>query len=234
MIGVFLGGLLMGLMGSLHCVGMCGALALILPIKTATTAAKINGILTYNLGRVLTYTLLGTIFGIIGQGFSLAGWQQWASIAIGALMILFTIGTIRQPRIKIIEQLSAAVSKRIGTLFSQPTYRSLLSIGILNGFLPCGLVYMSIATATALGTVWMGSLFMAAFGIGTIPAMFALSFSKNLVTPQFRLSLQKVLPIFTIVVGSLLMLRGMNLGIPFISPKITVEANCVKASCCHK
>jgi hypothetical protein len=80
----------------------------------------------------------------------------------------------------------------------------------------------------------MGSLFMAAFGIGTIPAMFALSFSKNLITPQFRLSLQKVLPIFTIIVGSLLMLRGMNLGIPFISPKITVEANCVKASCCHK
>lgn len=209
---------LMGFLGSFHCIGMCGPIVLALPGQGVLYKVL------YNLGRTITYTLMGVLVGLIGQGFSMAGWQQWLSIGVGSLMLIIIVFTKYKhfdlPMSGVVNTLYQKVKSALGPLLrSESTFAPLL-IGILNGLLPCGLVYAALFAAVSMGGVEVSAYYMAIFGLGTIPIMFGLGMFSNIITPSIRTKLNKAVPYFLAAVAILLILRGMNLGIPLVSPKM--------------
>lgn len=229
--------LTLGFLGSFHCVGMCGPIALALPIGKWQASDKVMGILLYNLGRVLTYGLMGLLFGAIGQSFSMIGLQQLVSVTLGAcIMVLVLMPGNAAAKLDAITQripYMPAVKRNISVLFQQKTFTSLGLIGMLNGLLPCGFVYMALAGAIATATSISGGIFMMLFGIGTIPAMFLVAFSSQLFSVNVRSKIRKAVPVFMFFIGAILIVRGMNLGIPYMSPKFNATGQMAK-SCCHK
>lgn len=218
-----------GLVGSLHCAGMCGPLALALPASGNSAAAYLAGRSAYNAGRIITYGCLGLVFGLAGRTFSLAGIQQWVSIVLGVMLIggLFASRQLAlwRPATLVVDSLKQSMA---GLLRRRSVF-SLGLLGLLNGLLPCGLVYVAAAGATATGGVLSGAEYMTAFGLGTVPMMLAISLSGKLVPIRLRLQLRRAIPITVFLVGALLILRGMSLGVPYISPDLSPAT----PACCH-
>lgn len=233
--------LMIGLVGSLHCMGMCGPIAIAIPLHKDNWLMKITGGLLYNSGRIITYGILGAIFGLLGRGIQLAGLQQWSSIVLGIIMILSVLFPVLfKEKIKIDKIFTGYASRLIGSfrkLFTKSSLGSLLFIGLLNGLLPCGLVYMAIAGAINTNDVMMGVAFMVVFGIGTTPALLAVSLVGNVISIGFRNKVKRIIPVFIVILGILFILRGMNLGIPYVSPKthkLEVQKEMkVGEPCCH-
>ena len=221
-ISLLISALVLGLAGSLHCAGMCGPIAIALPLQGNTVGKKIYGGVLYNLGRTLTYGIMGAVFGLVGQSLSMVGFQQKVSLIMGILMIV----AVLFPRLfknqysqekswfSIIEKLK----KKIGQMFSIRTFSSLFFIGMLNGLLPCGLVYIAIAGAIGTGDVILGSAYMILFGLGTIPMLLGITLVGNLMSLAVRNRMNKLIPILVVLVGVFFVLRGLGLGIPFLSP----------------
>lgn len=232
--------LITGLVTSIHCIGMCGPIAIALPIGNKSWPYRFAGAITYNLGRTLTYAVLGAIFGLLGQGLQLAGFHQWASIIIGAAMIISVIfPALFKDKRKIETFFFSYIGKLIGKfrkLFAISSLPSLFSIGLLNGLLPCGAVYVAIAGALNTGAMSSGIIYMIIFGLGTIPVMLAIPLLGNLIGVKIRKKFSWVLSAFIVLLGILFILRGLSLGIMFISPKSKMlEPHIVKEghrSCC--
>lgn len=219
MIELITSGILLGMLGSLHCIGMCGPIALSLPVVDTNQASKYIGTFLYNVGRVLTYATLGLLFGVIGQTFAVIGVQQFLSIFIGVLLLLFLFIPKRFFHKQVLfPGFMQSIRQRIGVLFQTKSYRSLFSIGLLNGLLPCGLVYVAIAGAIATGSVLKSSIFMACFGLGTLPMMWLVAFMGTKLKLKFGLQIRKMYPLILGVMACLLILRGLGLGIPYVSP----------------
>ena len=227
MLELITAGMALGLLGSFHCVGMCGPLALSLPINSENLGVKFLGTLLYNAGRVVTYSIIGLCIGMIGKSFALFGLQQWLSIIMGALILLYLLLGKRFKKLSIpipgVKKLFAGLRKALGNLYVSRKFFSLFLIGLLNGLLPCGLVYMALAGAAASGSMINSSIFMAAFGLGTLPLMWAVAFFGNCLSSRLRFSVRKAYPFVMALVASLLILRGMGLGIPYVSPKINTD-----------
>ena len=212
----------LGLLGSLHCVGMCGPIAFMLPVDHTNSVRKASQIAIYHFGRLLAYSIIGLIFGLVGKGLYIFGLQQQLSIAIGILMIVvvlipyktFNKYNVSKPLYKLISK----VKNALGVALKKKTPDTFLTIGFLNGFLPCGLVYMAVFAAIATANAYEGSLYMAIFGLGTIPLMTATIYFSRFLKGRFRNKIQKAIPIFVILIGTLFILRGLGLGIPYISP----------------
>ncbi|HED09872.1 MAG TPA: sulfite exporter TauE/SafE family protein [Caldithrix abyssi] len=214
--------LVLGTLGSLHCVGMCGPIVLALPQnKTQTPAQFIISRLTYNSGRLFSYALMGLIFGSIGHLISLAGFQSLLSIALGVIVIA-TLFFPLDPLLAVVNQ-STVWKKTIGALFRKKSYPALWAIGFFNGYLPCGLVYTALAGAAASGDGLYGAGFMVVFGLGTIPALMIVAFAGKRLTLQRRQWIRKALPAAAFVLGVLLILRGLSLGIPYVSPDLEMR-----------
>jgi hypothetical protein len=231
----FLPALLLGLLGSAHCAGMCGPIAIGLPVIGQSWLTRVGSTLMYNGGRIFTYGILGLLFGLLGKGLSLGGLQQWASIGIGVIMILSIVFPMIFKKINLSSPIAPLISNlktAFGRLFSVRTYPSLLFIGILNGFLPCGLVYIAVAGAVVLSDAYLGMFYMVVFGLGTLPAMFAITILGNVISLRFRKKISRIVPYFIILIGILFILRGMNLGIKYVSPKLVKEET-TKMECCH-
>lgn len=217
---VILAGFLLGLVGSLHCAGMCGPIALNLPLRgNSFTERLISGIL-YNLGRTFMYGVMGAIFGFIGQGFLLLGIQRWVSITMGVILIVSVIAPFAFKRIKFsnFDFFTGFVRSSIQKLFQMRSYKGLFLIGMLNSLLPCGLVYLAIVGAIASGNMFYGSLYLVFFGLGTLPMMLAISLIGNAITSNGRNILNKIIPYVVVLMGVLFVFRGLCLGIPYISP----------------
>jgi len=231
--------LTIGIVGSLHCMGMCGPIVVALPLKNQSTFTKILGAVLYNSGRVATYGMLGVLFGLLGKGIHMAGFQQWTSIILGIAMIVSVLFPfVFREKITVGNLLAGMASRlivRLKKLFASRSYHSLLIIGLLNGLLPCGLVYVAIAGAINTGSVLSGSLFMILFGAGTIPLLLLASLASDAIGQRVRFRMQRAVPYFVFFLGVLFILRGMSLGIPFISPtseKLAPKHIVEKGSCC--
>ncbi|MGE0562613.1 MAG: sulfite exporter TauE/SafE family protein [Flavobacteriales bacterium] len=215
-----------GLIGSLHCIGMCGPIALALPLGNKSILAKTTNGLIYNGGRILTYCLLGIFFGFFGEQLAVASTQQFISIAIGSIFILsvfipkYLINAINPTGL--ISKYIATVKSNLSKFLQNQSLTGKLAVGLLNGFLPCGLVYAAIAGSIATGNLLEGMWFMFWFGLGTLPMMFTVYFLSSSVSLNLRNTIKKLVPVFLILLGSLFILRGLNLGIPYLSPKINV------------
>jgi len=226
---------LFGLISSFHCIGMCGPIAMMLPVDRNNPAKKVTQIITYHLGRLSAYGSIGLFFGLLGRGFFLAGIQQQLSIFIGVAMILiilipekvFANYNFSKPIFRVISK----IKQTLGSHFKNKSYKSLFIIGLLNGFLPCGMVYVALFGAIAMQSASLGVLYMVLFGLGTVPMMSSVVYINSYLTVGLRNKIQKAIPYIGIVIGVLFILRGLGLGIPYVSPSnmnlfIQEKANC--------
>lgn len=211
-----------GAVGSLHCLGMCGPIVLVLPGDARERGRFLLGRLLYNLGRAVTYAFMGAVAGMLGQGIAMAGFQQWLGIVAGGLMILSVIIPASVLRRVLpagrYDRMLDALKRRMGALLGNASTRSLFTIGLLNGFLPCGLVYMALAGSLVMGSVAGGALYMLLFGLGTLPVMLVASYASGWITGEARKRITRLIPVGVFVLGVLFVLRGLSLGIPFLSP----------------
>jgi sulfite exporter TauE/SafE len=226
---------LFGLISSFHCIGMCGPIAMMLPVDRNNPAKKVTQVITYHLGRLSAYGSIGLLFGLLGRGFFLAGIQQQLSIFIGVAMILiilipekvFANYNFSKPIFRVISK----IKQTLGSHFKNKSYKSLFIIGLLNGFLPCGMVYVALFGAIAMQSASLGVLYMVLFGLGTVPMMSSVVYINSYLTVGLRNKIQKVIPYIGIIIGVLFILRGLGLGIPYVSPSnmnlfIQEKANC--------
>ena len=219
-------GFILGLTSNFHCIGMCGPIALAIPLNRKNNRTIFFGAIQYNFGRIISYALLGAIVGMIGISIHTFGILQWLSILSGLFLIgyawrkyLSALFSQHLPALPIQKHLNSALGKAIRS--KHPMKLSIL--GILNGFLPCGMVYAALLNALLTGEIIGSTLAMIFFGVGTLPAMIGVIYMANKVTPKLRTKFNKVVPYLISIVGLLIVLRGLNLGIPFISPVIKIE-----------
>ena len=213
-------GFLVGLLGSFHCIGMCGPIAIALPKTKNLVLSR----LLYNFGRVITYSMLGLLFGLLGSRLEMFGLQRIISISLGVMIILTVITPISY-RIKLSNKLGlyklvGMLKMYFGKMFKNHSNSSMLVIGMLNGLLPCGFVYIGITGAIAVGSTLNGMLFMTMFGLGTLPVMLGASLVGSVSNLNIRQELTRLLAAFSLILAAIFILRGLNLGIPYISPKL--------------
>lgn len=232
---------LMGLTGSLHCAGMCGPIVLAIPFEKNKPQLKILAILLYQAGRIVMYSLMGLVLFSFKQLFNPAI-QQIVSILIGSLLLLFSILYLI-PKLAIVSNIKFPwhqwVLKQLGKVFQAPSLGMISLAGLLNGLLPCGLVYMALSMSMIATTNYQMAFMMLSFGAGTLPMMMGIAFLKDKIHWIKNYKLQRLIPVFIVAYGLLFILRGANLGIPYISPKVQMEQTNqheikIKHSCCHK
>lgn len=227
--------LLFGLLGSFHCIGMCGPIAFMLPVSRDNKLKKLLQIFLYHTGRLLAYSSIGLAFGIVGKSLNLFGFQQQLSIAIGVLMVLVIIIPAAQfNRYNFsgpINKFIGKIKTSMGSAFKKKSPDTFFTIGFLNGFLPCGLVYMAVFGAVATGSVTKGSLYMFLFGLGTIPLMTTAVYFSNMINAHMRHRIRRFIPVLVVLVGTLFILRGLGLGIPYLSPSPVTEVISANVSC---
>lgn len=224
-----------GILGSFHCVGMCGPIAFMLPVSRNNPLKKFLQIFLYHFGRLFAYSLIGLAFGMVGKSLYLFGMQQQLSIAAGILMIaviiipskLFGKYNFSKPLYRMIGKIKSS----LGMALKKKTPDTFFTIGFLNGFLPCGLVYMAVFGAIASGDIFQGSLYMVFFGLGTIPLMTTAIYFSGMLNGVLRKKVQRFIPVFVVLVGILFILRGMGLDIPYLSPAPVTEMATASLSC---
>ena len=222
------------MLGSFHCIGMCGPIAFALPVDRTNKPKIIFQTFLYHFGRLISYALIGLIFGSLGKGLYLAGFQQRLSILAGVLMIAFVLIPVNLFNnynfSKPLYRFVSYVKSKLGYYLKRRTNSTFFSIGFFNGFLPCGLVYMALIGAIAGSSAINGAFYMFLFGLGTVPMMSIAVLLGNFLKVSIRNKIQKVIPVFVVIIGLLFILRGLGLGIPYISPsdaKLQVSTNAV-------
>ncbi|MGS2739477.1 sulfite exporter TauE/SafE family protein [Sinomicrobium sp. M5D2P17] len=227
--------IILGIAGGVHCIGMCGPIALMLPVDRHNGKKKALQLVSYHLGRIFTYTIIGLLFGILGLGFRLFGVQQQLSVTIGVVMIVLAL----LPGLKMPSGIlpawyfrGIAIAKnRLGAAMKKKSPGTFFAAGFLNGLLPCGMVYMAVLAAMTAEGVWKSGLFMTFFGIGTIPLMTVFVYLGNVLKQKARQKLQKLIPVFIVCMGCLFILRGLGLNIPYISPGPVVNGATYNMQC---
>lgn len=224
MILIFIAGVTLGFASSFHCVGMCGPIALAVPVNRQNKLSHILSLVLYHFGKTSTYVIIGLTSGFIGKIFYINSLQQLLSILLGTLILLgvilpyFIHPSAYTP--KFIQRAYNQIRQTFSDILNKRSYQAILSIGLLNGLLPCGMVYMAAAGSAATGGIVQGAIFMIGFGLATAPALLALQFFSFLKNQRFKLLLRKSYPYIISSMAILLILRGLNLGIPYISPSI--------------
>ncbi len=207
-----------GLFGSLHCVGMCGPIALSLPYQGSGRIYAAGNVLLYNLGRVTTYSVLGLLIGALGKGIFLAGMQSYVSIGLGVLLILVALFSINVEspllRWQPVARLNQWVKRQLGRLLRSSGPKTLYGIGLLNGLLPCGLVYMAVAGAVNTNSALHGAFYMVAFGLGTIPLMLTTALAGQFIPLRWRRYLRFAVPVFLLIFAALFIARGLQFEPP--------------------
>lgn len=215
---------LLGLVGSLHCAAMCGPLLLAVQRVGGSSSGPRFSRPGYQAGRVLTYIALGVIFGVAGKTLALAGLQQWLSIIAGVALLIGLIFSTRLATAVPVAKLTVRLKSAFSAQLQRRSRLAPFTLGAINGLLPCGLVYVAAAGAAATAHPFDGALHMAAFGAGTLPMMLGLSFAGSRF--RFALPLRQLIPISVATVAVLLVLRGLGLGIPYLSPALHMGQSC--------
>ncbi len=211
-------------MGSLHCVTMCSPITLLIG-QAKSRNTFIMQRLQYNLGRLLGYSILGIFAGLFGQLISMVGWQRWISILLGVLflivLLVFGSAKIHNPPIKALHRFTLWLKIRFGHIYKLQSPVKGFLIGLLNGFLPCGLVYMALLGASTAAHFGESIIFMLVFGFGTWPIMLLISFSGGMLQQKLKNTTFRLAPY---IIAILFIIRGMGLGIPYISPTINTNS----------
>jgi uncharacterized protein len=222
-------GLILGAAGSLHCAGMCGPLVI---AATRVTQGLPNARLVsllHQLGRITTYCLMGLTAGSFGRTMTFVGWQQPLTIVLGGLIIASTLLTILRPLTNQMSHWIGRISRNLAIPLKSQHPLTHFGLGLCHGLLPCGLVYIALATAAATGNPILGTIVMAGFGVGTLPMLLGIVKIQQSPYGSKLLRGRAMLPALATLAGLMLILRGLGLGIPYLSPKIS---NTGKSACC--
>jgi sulfite exporter TauE/SafE len=225
-------------MGSMHCVGMCGPIAMAVPLNNHSKVYRLLGSLNYLFGKALTYAFLGIFSGVFAKMLNMAGVQRYISLFTGFLILLILViqkfgnGNLGSERFNY--QWVGFLKKQFKNMLHRKSLLSAFLIGLINGVLPCGLVYIALAGAVGAGGWWQSMLYMFLFGISTIPLMLMLMIFKSKMSVSYKNLFQKAVPTFTLVIAMLLIIRGLNLGIPYFSPKVNTVKEKTIIECCSK
>ncbi len=214
---------LLGFLGSFHCLGMCGPIALAISAKD--NAPFLRNKIIYNLGRTITYSFLGALIGLVGFSLALAGFQRWISIVMGALILLMALFFKKSERMITQSGWFGGIYKlksSLGYFLKKGGSTAFFATGLLNGLLPCGMVYIALVASLAMQSVIYGALYMFFFGIGTIPMLVVVMVSGKIFSLSLRTKLTNALPYFAMFIGVLFIVRGLGLGIHYVSPKLQV------------
>jgi sulfite exporter TauE/SafE len=215
--------LILGLVGSVHCAAMCGPLLLAVANMARPTHSRFS-VCAYHAGRLTTYCALGVLFGMIGKTFALVGLQRWLSIAAGGVILFGLAVSTRSIATRTIGRAVGKIKVAFGRLLQRRTLAAQFFLGTLNGLLPCGLVYIAAAGAAATLSPWVGAAHMATFGLGTLPMLLGIGIAGRRLNALFRFP--RLVPLSVTAVALLLLLRGMALGIPYVSPALNMGAAC--------
>ena len=217
-----LSALTLGFFTGFHCLGMCGPIALSLGLSKKKQVNFYLQNTTYQFGRIFTYAVLGAILGVVGQAFEMVVIQTYLTIGVGIVMIVLALFTFGSPNfasnVPFFSKFLMKIKMSLGQLLRKTDYSSRFLTGILNGLLPCGMVYAAMTASLAAGGIWQGAVFMALFGLGTFPFMFTAVLFGNLLSAPVRTKFLKAVPVLMILLGGLFVLRGLELGIPYLSP----------------
>ncbi len=223
----------MGFTGSLHCAGMCGPIIWIMPFQVFAGVRKALAILLYHAGRISVYATLAIVLHSFRALFD-PKVQQYISISLGGLLLLAgIISFMPNHLLKLNLPWGSYVKKQLGNVIGQPGLGSIALAGILNGMLPCGLVYMALSASVTLPSAAQAAGMIYIFGVGTLPMLVGITMLKHKASFLRGANLRRLVPVTVFFFGCLFVLRGMNLGIPYLSPKVTVSQAGVH-SCCHK
>ncbi len=226
----YLSGFLVGIMGSLHCLGMCAPLSMVMGSKKF-----LKGKLVYNGGRVVTYAILGLLVGLIGQLIAYGGLQQILSLLAGFFILAFAAMPYLAKRLESgssqAAKLVSWLKSKMGLYIKKPGYTSSFAVGMLNGILPCGLVYLGLAGAALAGSMEGGMIYMIFFGLGTFPMMLVAASVGKFFHQRFSFNLLKLYPYFMAVLGIIFIIRGLDLGIPMVSPSLLMGADSSITDC---
>ncbi len=208
-----------GLFGSVHCIGMCGPLAFAVPSLQSKWLLIVADKTMYNIGRIVTYSFLGLLIGFIGKQLWLSGLQQGVSLASGLLIIMAGFSRLFKVRFNNNKPLSNLLSPVNRLLNYALQHRAgHFVVGLLNGFLPCGFVYLALVGAINTSSPIAASQYMFWFGAGTFPLMLLATVSAGFVRPVLRRRINRTMPYLMVCLGFWFILRGMNLNIPYLSP----------------
>ena len=222
MIGAFT----LGLLGSLHCLGMCGPLVLLVNKSHKDQ----NSVWLYHTGRLIAYIALGTLVGLIGFSLQIFKVQQFATIGIGLLLIVsFTIPQVNRYLLKLYNSTGLSVAVRKLFTNSDNKKTRVLGAGLLNGFIPCGLTYVAAGYALVFGTIGNGILYMLMFGLGTLPVLLILTWKSSLI-PK-KIGNINVIPVIAFLAGSILVMRGLLLSNPILEEQVSTHAGAVITIC---
>lgn len=223
-----IGALVIGLFGSLHCVGMCG------PVMMAFMGPKQSktGFILYHVGRIFTYVILGSLLGLIGASIALFHFQQIMIMALGiALILLYGIPVLRHRlerfyyESRFYQYLKSFLARNLSMR------KKWLLSGVANGFFPCGLTYVAAAGAVALGDPIQGGIFMVLFGLGTLPALIVLSFAGNTLFNRFKTLIPRSVTTLAMISGSIMMIRGLLSTFPQFDQMVQTNAAALVTIC---
>jgi sulfite exporter TauE/SafE len=215
-----------GLIGSLHCVGMCGPLAMALPVGRLPRSQRALAMGLYHLGRITAYSGLGLLVGTIGQGLLLAGLQRSVSIAAGFFLLIWVLFQHGKLTGLSLNWGRSWVTKPMSRFLQRPTLQAFTGLGFLNGLLPCGFLYVALTGAITTGSATTGALYMALFGLGTVPALLLVRFLPRLFPVTLRRRFTVLMPVITIALALLLLVRG-------IYPSTVIDPTGHEVPICH-
>ncbi|GAA4307853.1 sulfite exporter TauE/SafE family protein [Pontixanthobacter gangjinensis] len=234
---MFFSAIIFGLLGSFHCIGMCGPIAFLLPLDRLNRSRRLLQIFLYHAGRLTAYAIIGLASGLLGKSLGLFGLQQQLSIIIGVIMLILVL--IPKRKLGKLDpekggfKLAGVLKNRLGKELKKKSPDTFYSVGFLNGFLPCGLVYIAVFGAIASGNALQGSFYMLLFGVGTIPLMTSAIWLSNIISVKSRKYIRRLVPVFVGLMAIMFILRGLGLGIPYVSPKQQTEQVSSEYEC-HK
>lgn len=220
----------MGLFGSIHCAVMCGPLLIAINGQGSFSWTNLFNKLLYQSGRIFVYGLLGLLFGLFGNLAIVQGWQQYFSLFIGGILMLigmfYFFGKKNTKLLSLQTRMIQPFVKVMGRWLYRPG--GSFVAGMLNGILPCGMVYMALASAMNASTLEGSMSFMLLFGLGTLPLLMLFSVLAYFPRNVFRKGFNKLLPFFYLIMGLWFVLRGANLDIPYLSPLLYLDGamNC--------
>ncbi len=224
---------LMGFTGSLHCAGMCGPILMIMPFQAFEGAKRALAMALYHFGRISVYASLALVLHSFRSLFD-PKLQQYLSIGLGGvLLILGILSFVPNHLLKIKAPWTEMVKRQLGNIVGRPGLGAITISGMLNGLLPCGLVYMALSASMTASTSLQTILLIYSFGLGTVPMLIGISMLRSKLSFLRSNNVRKLVPVMVFAFGFLFVLRGMNLGIPYLSPKVEVAEHEVR-SCCSK
>ena len=224
---IFLGGLL----GSAHCLGMCGPLAIALGASAPEGTNQLRRQMVFSVGRIFTYGFCGAVAGFCGawlsaESRSLVLSQAWLALFAGGLLLLMglvTAGVFPRPTTRLLSGLPCGFAPWLKTLLSAPGWSGALIAGVFTGFIPCGLVYAFLLKAGSTGDIWQGWLTMAAFGLGTVPLMVLAGYGGQLLSVVSRVKILHIAAWCIVLTGGISIARGVTQLNP---PERAVTAEC--------